>query len=101
MSSSSRQCFYLFVYGTLRSTCANPYARLLARSADLLGSGRVRGRLQRFKRYPGIHLELCAKRWVEGEIHRLHELGILAALDRYEGPDFERVLVPIIRGNGS
>lgn len=101
MSSSTRPSFLLFVYGTLRSTFQNPYARLLAQSADLLGPGRVRGHLYRIKGYRGIRLEADTAEWIAGEIHRLHDLRILAALDRYEGPDYERVFVRVVRQNGS
>ena len=101
MSSRYRVCFYLFVYGSLRSRFQNPHAQLLARSADLLGNGRVRGHRYQLKRYPGILLEPQAKEWVEGEVYRLRNLGVLAKLDGYEGSEFQRVRAPVVRRNGS
>jgi gamma-glutamylcyclotransferase (GGCT)/AIG2-like uncharacterized protein YtfP len=61
----------------------------------------VRGRLQRFKRYSGIHLEASANKWIAGEVYRLHDRGVLGALDRYEGSDFERVVTDVVWSDGS
>jgi len=74
---------------------------MLHQSAALVGWGRVRGRLQRFKRYTGIVLEPTARKWIPGEIYRLADNRILAALDRYEGAEFERVVINVARAEGS
>jgi|SRR5215831_7263879 len=99
--SSRPPCFHIFVYGTLRRRFRNPYALLLHRSSDFIHAARVRGSLQRFKRYTGICLDSSTSRWIPGEIFRFRDQRLLAALDRYEGPDYERVLVEAMRANGS
>src|SRR5262249_24859171 len=99
--SSTRSCFYLFVYGTLRSRFTNPYALMLRRSSESAGLGRVRGWLERFKHYSGIHLEATAKKWIVGEIYQLKGLDVLGTLDRYEGSEFERLVTDVIRRDGS
>jgi gamma-glutamylcyclotransferase (GGCT)/AIG2-like uncharacterized protein YtfP len=85
---------YLFVYGTLRSVFHNPYARLLAQRAVLLGTARLPGRLYRLGSYPGMLAPHTPKDWVTGELYRLPSAfcALLWTLDQYEGPGFERVL---------
>ncbi|MBV9507459.1 MAG: gamma-glutamylcyclotransferase [Acidobacteriia bacterium] len=76
----------LFVYGSLRSTCDNSFARKLAREATLLGNARVCGRLYRIASYPGIVLSDASEDWVHGEVYKLHEPStLLPFLDEYEG----------------
>lgn len=84
---------HLFVYGTLRSAFRNPYARLLAQDAVLLGPARVHGRLYQLGRYPGMLAPLAPQDWVTGELYRVSAASeLLPKLDEYEGPEFERVL---------
>ncbi len=81
----------LFVYGTLRSEFDNSGARLLRSHAVLLRRTTVPGSIYRIRHYPGFRFEPAGE--VHGELYRLlRPTATLAALDRYEGPDFERVV---------
>jgi gamma-glutamylcyclotransferase (GGCT)/AIG2-like uncharacterized protein YtfP len=82
---------HLFVYGTLRSDCSDialaapgAEARALVReSADLLGSGRIAGRLFAVSWYPAL---VPGRGSVLGEVWRLPERErLFRALDAYEG----------------
>lgn len=82
----------LFVYGTLRSEFDNRYARLLRSRAKLLGEVTVPGSIYRIRHYPGYRPEPAAE--VRGELYRLSDPeATLKALDEYEGPEFERVIL--------
>lgn len=91
----------LFVYGTLRSVFQNEFARLLAEGENLLGGGRVHGRLYDIGRYPGLVLSSAAEEWAVGEVYRLRDADrTLAILDRYEGADFTRVSGDVLLDTG-
>lgn len=78
-------CPNLFVYGTLLSAFANPYARRLRKQAVLLGPARMRGRLYTLGAYPGMKRSLDPADWVIGELYRLDQPArLLAFLDAYE-----------------
>lgn len=84
----------LFVYGTLRRGFDNEHAKLLRAIAEFAGEAQVRGRIYRVGWYPGfVFAEDGAEDgFVRGELYRLHDPErTLAALDEYEGGDFERV----------
>ena len=86
----------LFVYGTLRSEFTNQYARLLREQAELVGHTIVPGSIYRIGNFPGWKPEPAGE--VHGELYRLRDPDtILRALDEYEGPDFERVVVRAAR----
>ena len=51
------------------------------------------GRLYDFGRYPGARHVDQLDEWVIGEVFRLAECGLLATLDEYEGPEYERAMV--------
>jgi gamma-glutamylcyclotransferase (GGCT)/AIG2-like uncharacterized protein YtfP len=90
---------YLFVYGTLRQGSNNKFARLLAERAHFVGPARVQGRLYDFGRYPGARPEDGS---ITGEIFRLDEPDkLLATLDDYEGPEYERSIAPAITDDGT
>lgn len=74
---------HLFVYGTLMSGGENH--RLLARKAELVGPGRMRGRLFVVDYYPGLAESDDPREIVVGEVWRLVEPGILRELDEFEG----------------
>ena len=80
----------LFVYGTLRSEFDNAYATMLREKAEFVGRCNVRGAIFRIATYPGYRQEPGGM--VSGEVYRVDE-GTLAALDEYEGPDYERVRI--------
>ncbi len=54
---------------------------------------RVPGRLYDFGAYPGAVPSDHPDHWVRGEIHRLEDPSLLASLDEYEGPEYERATV--------
>jgi gamma-glutamylcyclotransferase (GGCT)/AIG2-like uncharacterized protein YtfP len=86
----------LFVYGTLRSEFNNQYARLLREQAELLGHTTVPGSIYRVGHFPAWKPEPAGE--VHGELYRLRDPDTtLKALDEYEGPDFERVVVRAAR----
>lgn len=102
-------CPNLFVYGTLLSAFANPYARRLRKQAVLLGPARMRGRLYDLGAYPGMKRSLDPADWVSGELYRLDQPSkLLAFLDAYEVCDprdgssreFERVRATAHLGSG-
>jgi len=80
----------LFVYGTLRSEFDNEHARLLRSSAERIGPMTVEGSIYRVDFYPAYRRHPSGQ--VLGELYRLRDAATtLAALDAYEGEDFERV----------
>jgi gamma-glutamylcyclotransferase (GGCT)/AIG2-like uncharacterized protein YtfP len=90
---------HLFVYGTLRQGSNNKFARLLAEQAHFVGPARVRGRLYDFGRYPGARSEDGS---IVGEIFRLDKPDkLLATLDDYEGPEYERSIAPAHTDDGT
>ena len=85
---------HLFVYGTLRRGCDNQFAQLLSERGQFIDAARVPGRLYDFGLYPGARPTDQLNEWVLGEIFYLEEPdAVLAALDEYEGPEFERAMV--------
>jgi gamma-glutamylcyclotransferase (GGCT)/AIG2-like uncharacterized protein YtfP len=82
------------VYGTLRKGSTNRFARLLSERGKFIGEGRVSGRLYDLGAYPGARPAEQPDESIVGEIFQLAEPGmVLAALDEYEGPEFERAMV--------
>ena len=74
---------HLFVYGTLMSGGENH--PLLARKAELIGPGRVRGRLFMVDYYPGLVDSGDPSETVVGEVWRLLAPDTLRELDAFEG----------------
>jgi gamma-glutamylcyclotransferase (GGCT)/AIG2-like uncharacterized protein YtfP len=82
----------LFVYGTLRRSFNNRYARLLRKNASYVGHLMVSGSIFRVRHYPAFRPEPAGN--VHGELYRLYQPAeTLAVLDEYEGDEFERVIV--------
>jgi gamma-glutamylcyclotransferase (GGCT)/AIG2-like uncharacterized protein YtfP len=94
-SSINRFLSHLFVYGTLRRGSENQFARLLAERGHFVGVARVPGRLYDLGRYPGAMPSNQPNEWIHGEVFSV-DAELLAALDEYEGPEFERAIVPAI-----
>jgi gamma-glutamylcyclotransferase (GGCT)/AIG2-like uncharacterized protein YtfP len=66
-----------------------------------MGAARVAGRLYRVKWYPGIRLGEAASEWVVGDVFRVRDPMVLAALDQYEGPtEYQRVLTTAMLESG-
>ena len=83
---------YLFVYGTLKSTFRNRYARRLRREALLAGQATMPGRLYRIRWYPGMRPPRVSADVVTGELYRLRQPAkVLEVLDEYED-DYRREL---------
>lgn len=85
----------LFVYGTLRRGYTNEFAQLLHGNSRFLGTARLNARLQHLGNYTVAILSDRPDEWVPGELFELEDPGILKALDKYEGPDFERTAVSV------
>ena len=80
---SSQPC--LFVYGTLKSSFSNRYARRLRREAKFMGPARMPGRLYSLSRYPGMRPPRDSADLVTGELYRLLQPArTLAVLDEWE-----------------
>jgi gamma-glutamylcyclotransferase (GGCT)/AIG2-like uncharacterized protein YtfP len=94
----------LFVYGSLRSDAprGQPFAQvafaLLEAGATLEGRGSVGGRIYAPSWYPA--LVPGAPGQVMGEVWRLLDPEILAALDAYEGEAYVRERIPALMRDG-
>jgi gamma-glutamylcyclotransferase (GGCT)/AIG2-like uncharacterized protein YtfP len=87
---------YLFVYGTLRRGSPNRFARLLESQARFAGSGRMLGRLYDLGNHPGAVSSKAQGEWVRGDVFLLKRpTTTLPILDRYEGSEYERRMVPV------
>lgn len=85
---------YLFVYGTLKRGSGNRFAQLLAAQARFVGEARMPGRLYDLGDHPGAVSSHVPGEWVHGEVFLLKRPATtLAALDRYEGSEYERRIV--------
>jgi gamma-glutamylcyclotransferase (GGCT)/AIG2-like uncharacterized protein YtfP len=87
---------YLFVYGSLKRG-GEPEARAhLDRGAHFLKNGSLRGRLYVAEGWPAAVADAQAGE-VHGEVYELKDpAATLAALDAWEGPGYERRLVPVL-----
>ncbi|MGF1644012.1 MAG: gamma-glutamylcyclotransferase [Thiotrichales bacterium] len=78
----------LFVYGTLRRGCDNPWQRRLRREAQWLGHAQVVGGLYDLGPYPAMVRSPFAAGMVIGDLYRLRApTATLRWLDAYEGCD--------------
>lgn len=80
----------LFVYGSLRRDVPGGRPELLGAGSELLGYGRVRGRLLDLGAYPGLVPAVTREDWVRGELYELGGRRALAGLDAYEDYDPRR-----------
>jgi gamma-glutamylcyclotransferase (GGCT)/AIG2-like uncharacterized protein YtfP len=76
---------FLFVYGTLMR--GQPLHAVLARRARFVARGHVRGRLLSLGPYPGL---VVGPARVRGELLRVDDPELLAAVDHEEGYNFVR-----------
>jgi len=91
---------YLFVYGTLKSTFRNRYARRLRREGLLVGQATMPGRLYRIRWYPGMRPSCVSGEVVTGELYRLRQPAkTLEVLDEYE-ENYRRELRRATLANG-
>jgi gamma-glutamylcyclotransferase (GGCT)/AIG2-like uncharacterized protein YtfP len=93
----------LFVYGTLRRGCDNPWAQSLQQASEYEGPGTIAGSLYRIAGYPGWVLPEGDEPGgeVHGELWRPRDFApLIAALDAYEGPEYQRELHPVRTASG-
>lgn len=77
---------YLFVYGILRRSFANPMSRLLRVNGRMIGQGVLDGRLFDVGAYPAAVDAEKGAAGVIGEVYALTRPDfVLRALDRFEG----------------
>ncbi len=96
MESSS----LLFVYGTLKRGLDNRYSRRLWSCADDLGAAATAGRLYRVGLYGALVDATVDGQLVHGQVARLHDVGLLTEMDRYEGSQYQRVLRRVVLEGG-
>jgi len=76
---------YLFVYGTLKRSIANPVGSMMRVHANYRAEAVIAGRIYDLGPYPGIIIEDCGAA-VYGELYEIvHPNALLALLDAYEG----------------
>lgn len=101
----------LFVYGTLRGDPSHEMFHVLARNADFLDEGKVRGRLFSLGAYPGMVLSEDVEDNVKGELYQVQSdrwEKVIRELDSYEGcgpddpepHDYRRALVDVTTASG-
>jgi len=93
---------HLFVYGTLRRGAA--MHGLLAGRAIWLGAATAQGRLVDLGSFPGMIAAAAPGERVRGELFAFtpaQRESLLDALDRYEGPLFERVTRAVEADDGT
>ena len=96
---------YLFVYGTLRPSHENPFARYLRQHSRYVSEGTFPGLLIDLGNYPGAVFQQGSHQKVWGSIYHIeqHKQTLLTYLDDYEGigsesiqpVEYSRTLVPI------
>ncbi|MEO8127731.1 MAG: gamma-glutamylcyclotransferase family protein [Bryobacteraceae bacterium] len=90
---------HLFVYGTLRRSARNRFARALHRQSRFVGEARVNARKRRVGGF--FAMVLCKEETVDGELFRLRDPErLLAVLDEYEGPAYRRTLLKATTSSG-
>lgn len=92
---------FLFVYGTLKRGFANRWSQRLWTQARFAGRGTLPGKLYDLGSYPALVEESSATAEVHGEVAELDDPALLEQLDRYEGPQYERVLRHVRMEDGS
>ena len=89
----------LFVYGTLMQKARHPMHKVLRRYARYLSEATACGRLYRIADYPGMVADSGCKEKVCGELYEIIDpVRLFRALDRYEGPEYERKTVTVETG---
>ena len=96
---------YLFVYGTLRPSFENPFARHLRQHSHYVGESAFPGLLFDLGNYPGAIYQPDSQQKVIGSIYHIeqHKQSLLTYLDEYEGigngfpqpAEYIRALVPV------
>lgn len=84
-AAAAEPCQYLFVYGTLKRSVANPMGAMMRSHATYINEAIIAGRMYDLGPFPGLQLEDCGTA-VYGEIYEIqHPNALIALLDAYEG----------------
>ncbi|MET0221822.1 MAG: gamma-glutamylcyclotransferase family protein [Tardiphaga sp.] len=99
----------VFVYGTLMRGFDHAMSKRLSAGANYLGDATCRGRLYMIAHYPGLLLSDDDGDVVHGEVFRLRDAALMAALDDYEGcgphdakpTAYLRQVIPVTMADGT
>jgi len=94
---------HLFAYGTLQPGLAPAEVAPTVEKLRRVGEGFLFGKLYDLGDYPGAIIDPASAWVVYGTVYELPENAeILDALDRYEGPDYVRIVqhVTLVEGGG-
>ena len=91
----------LFVYGTLRPGSGNRFADELAKRANHIGQGTIKGRLYRVAHYPGLVTAQAEGERVRGDVFDGITPELWRMLDDYEGSDYAREVVAVRMEEGA
>ncbi|GAB4001289.1 gamma-glutamylcyclotransferase [Spirosoma daeguense] len=96
---------YLLVYGTLRASFQNPFAKLLHQHSRYVGKGSFSGQLFDIASYPGALYQPDSTTIVWGDVYDIKQFKIelLLRLDEYEGigatfpqpQEYVREIIPV------
>src|ERR1700733_7803549 len=93
---------YLFVYGTLRRSFDNQYAKLLRECSRFAGEGAITAALYQLDGFTGMVPDQNSGAPIHGEAFEISEPDCLwPVLDQYEGAEFERRIVPVALTDGT
>lgn len=85
---ATNNIYHLFVYGTLRSGFRSPAYEYISRHFDLIGEGKVKGRLYDLGEYPAA-VPVTDEAFIIGELYLAKEPSefswAIGQLDDYEG----------------
>jgi gamma-glutamylcyclotransferase (GGCT)/AIG2-like uncharacterized protein YtfP len=88
---------YLFVYGSLTRRGDKDARRPLAEGGHYLREGSIKGRLYMAEGWPAAVPGDREDEQVHGEVYELKDpAATLAQLDAWEGPGYERGLLPVL-----
>lgn len=92
-----RPCPYLFVYGSLKREGDADARRPLAEGGHYLRDASIAGRLYVAEGWPAAVASADPAERVQGEAYELADPEkTLAALDAWEGPGYQRRLLPVL-----
>ena len=88
---------YLFVYGSLTRRGDKAARQPLVDGGHFLREGSIQGRLYLAEGWPAALPGTDAAEQVHGEVYELRDpAALLAQLDAWEGPGYERRLLPVL-----
>lgn len=97
---SAPAIYFLFVYGSLRSGFQSQAYEYMSRYFNLVGNGRVKGRLYDLGEYPAA-LPATEDQFIQGELYQVKNQDdfsyVIGQLDDYEGVLVEAGETPLYR----